>query len=317
MFYYYPKKFYRKYVQIKGNASQLGIFMACVLGIKPFMDDWIPKDKLIEFKKMCKDYGLKTREDVIFINIPKDKLPDNILGKQFLTTTHGYGLPLKTNAQGEVHLFISKDEKTLNKGMWYPVIVRDRVIFHLRADGLKYGYTLGYPECCIKFFRKFNDYLRYSHLYEAYINTESKFSFLCNPFLKDTSFSYIYHMPCSYDCKETIKLAGRLRKEIQKREPDYVKLADQYLKMPFLVFYERKIYCFDGILKENTIRYNKVYFVPPDSSNNLYLNDFKQADSLRLEGRRILLFKKDKLIKIINVELKNFAPEYPFLIQFS
>lgn len=313
---YIPKIFCREYVEVKGSSSQLGIFMATALGIKPLMDDWIPVNKLEEFRKICKKYDLKIREDVIFVNVSKEKIPNNVLGKEYLTTTNAYGYPLNSREDAQVHLFISKDKRLLKKGMWYPVIIKNRVIRQPRIDSLRYGYVLGYPECCIKFFRKYNNWLKYSYLYEAYRNTTGKPSFLCNPFLKDTSFSYIYHMPCSYSCGETIKLAGKLRKEIRKRDSEYVELTDKYLKMPFLVFYERKFYCFDGRLKDNEIKYKEVYFPSPDKNKDTYAKYLKEADTLRLEGRRIILLKRNRIIKTIDVELSNFAPEYPFLIKF-
>jgi len=313
---YIPKNFCREYVEVKGSSIQLAMFMAVVLGIKPLMDDWIPVEKLEEFKKVCRRYKLKIRENVIFRNISKEDIPDNVLGKEFLTTTSAYGYPLGSKVEGQVHLFISKEKRLLKRGMWYPVIVKNRVIFQPRIDSLKYGYVLGYPECCIRLFKKYNNWLKYSYLYEAYINTRGTPSFLCNPFLKDTSFSYIYHMPCSYSCKETIKLAGQLREAIKKLEPDYVRLTDTYLKMPFLVFYERKFYCFDGVLKGNEIRYKNVYFSSPDKSKDDYGKYFKKADLLKLEGRRIVLLRKNTIIRSIDIELNDFAPEFPFLIKF-
>lgn len=313
---YIPKSFCREYVEIKGNSTQLGMFMATVLGIKPLMDDWIPTDKLEEFKKICKRYRLKIREDVIFQSVSKENIPFSVLGREYLTTTTAYGYPLNSNKDGQVHLFISKEKIFLRKGMWYPLIIKNRVIFQPRIDSLKYGYVLGYPECCIRFFRKYNDWLKYSYLYEAFKNTEKRPSFLCNPFLKGTSFSYIYHMPCSYSCLETIKLAGKLRKEIKKREPQYVELTDKYLKMPFLVFYERKFYCFEGVLNDNEIKYKKVYFSSPDKSKDTYSKYFRDANSLRLQGRRLIILKNNRVLKEIDIKLNNFAPEYPFLIKF-
>lgn len=313
---YTPKSFCREFVDIKGNSLQLAMFMAVVLGIKPLMDDWVPVDKIEEFKKVCRQYGLKVREDIIFNNAAEENIPDKVLGKQYLSTTRAYGFSLNSRKDEQVHLFISKDKNNLRKGMWYPVIIKNRVIFQPRIDGLRYGYVLGYPECCIKFFRRYNNWLKYNHLYEIYINTKNKFSFLCNPFLKDNTFSYIYHMPCSYSCVATIKLAGRLRREIKKRDPKFIELADQFLKMPFLVFYERKYYCFNGVLNNNEIKYKDFYFPYSGRNKDIYGEHFKLADSLRLKGRRIVLLKKNKILKRIDIKCNSFVPEYPFLIQF-
>ncbi|MCM8797656.1 MAG: hypothetical protein NC923_07285 [Candidatus Omnitrophica bacterium] len=314
---YFPRSFCREYVEVKGDSSQFSMFMATVLGIKPLMDDWIPVAKVDEFKKVCRKYRLKVREDIIFLGIPKDKVSSSVLGKEYITTTSAFGVPLDSGIDGKVHLFISKDRSLLKKGMWYPVIIKGRMIIQPRIDSLKYGYALGYPECCIKFYRKYNNWLKFSHLYEIYRNTQNKPSFLCNPFLKDTSFSYIYHMPCGYDCFQTIKLAGRLRYEIEKRESGYVRLTDKYLKMPFLVFYERKFYAFEGVMRGRFIKYNKVYFPSPDKAQDIYGKVLAEGDSLELQGMMLNIYRKNKKIKSISIPFNNnFAPEYPFLIQF-
>ncbi|PIQ88757.1 MAG: hypothetical protein COV72_06755 [Candidatus Omnitrophica bacterium CG11_big_fil_rev_8_21_14_0_20_42_13] len=314
---YIPRNFCRDYALIKQGHGQLTMFMSLVLGIKPLMDDWMPVKKVKEFRKICKKYNLYVREDVIFENVNKESVPDNVLGREFLSTTSAYGHPLGSREDGQVHVFISKDKRLFEKCMWYPVIIGNRVIFQPRIDSLKYGYILGYPECCIKFFRKYNDWLKFSHLYQAYLNTKANPSFLCNPFLKDTVFSYIYHMPCSYSCRQTIKLANKLRNEIKKREPEYVKITDSRLKMPFLVFYERKFYCFDGELRGNLVRFKRAYFPAPHRHEDRYSADFKKIDRLELKGRSIVLFKRNKILKNLDVPLNTFAPEYPFLIQFS
>lgn len=314
---YVPKSFCKEFVDIKNNSFQLGMYMAAALGFKPLMDDWIPRSKLKDFRSACKMYGLKVREDVIFLNMPKAELPETVIGKANLTTTSAFGVALESGRDGSVHLFISKDEKMLTKSMWYPVIIKDRVIFSPRADVFAFGQVLGYPECCIRFFKTFNNWSKYSYLYEAYINTGSAPSFLCNPFLKDTSFTYIYHMPCSYSCKKTIETTSGLRKAIKKNEPGFVELIDRFLKMPFLVFYERKFYCFEGTLKGNEIRYTQVYFPSPDRSLNVFGEHLRRADSLRLEGGKVILKKKNKKVGVLEPTRNKFAPEYPFLIHFQ
>jgi len=88
--------------------------------------------------------------------------------------------------------------------------------------------------------------------------------------------------------------------------------------MPFLVFYERKIYCFAGeLLGNNLLRYKKVYFPGPDKTKDIYGEELSRADSLKLEGRVVTLFCKNRVFKTIFTPLSNFAPEFPFLVQFS
>lgn len=315
-----PQKFCRDFMEAKGNPGQIVMYMSLLLGYKPLLDDWVLKSRLQEFRKVCNKHGIYLREDIIFANIDKQNIKNKILGKETITTTSAYGFPLEADLEGKIHVFLSKNKQLLNYGMWYPVIVKNRVMHQPRADGLRYGYILGYPECCIKFFRKYNDWQRYSYLYQIYKNSNrhKRYHFYCNPFLKDIVYSYIYHMSCSFWCKQTIKLVDCLRREIRKREPDFVTVIDRYLKLPFLVFYEHKFYAFEGkITDKDEISYSKVYFTSPNEANNIYQEVLSHGNRLKLMGRDIIIYKDKKIIDTISVPFTNYAPEYPYIIQFS
>jgi hypothetical protein len=317
-----PKKFCREFVEIKFTSSQLTMIMAVVKGIKPCMDDWVRVDRFDAYRKACKRYGLFMKPDTIFRVVKKDDLPESIIGKQRLTTTTAFGLPLnRPEKDGSFHVFISKTKKGLDnafKNGWYPLIINNRVIAKPLADAFKFGYDLGYPGCCVAFFQKYNNWNKYSNLYEIYKNTpESKYSYLCNPFTKDMTYSYIYHMPCSYHCQDTIKLTKRLRAAIKEEEPEFVKRIDEHLKLPALVFYERKAYVFEGKLKNKKLFYKEVYFIGQLMENNLYEADLKRGDCLFMEGKDLVILKKGRLIKRVKWQKKDFAPETPFIIQFN
>jgi hypothetical protein len=315
-----PKDFCRDFMQAKGNAGQIVMYMSLLLGYKPLLDDWIPKSRLREFKKVCHKHKIYVREDALFASIDKENIKNEILGKDLITTTSAYGFPLETDLEANVHVFLSKSKRLLSYGMWYPVIIKDRVMFQPRADLLSYGHILGYPECCIKFFRKYNDWQKYNYLYQIYKNSkrDKGYHFYCNPLLKEIVYSYIYHMPCSFCCKETIKLVNRLHRDIKKREPEFAAVIDRYLKLPFLVFYESKIYAFEGrITGKDEIRYSKVYFTSLNESNNLYEKLLSQGNRLKLLGRDIVIYKNTSIIDTIRVSFTSFACEYPYIIQFS
>ena len=314
---FYPRNFCREFIEIKGSSVQLIMFMATVLGRKPLMDDWVKERQLKAFTRMCKKYGLYLKVDCSFKIANKGMVRDKVVGGKTLTSTVYYGLPKRVSPEARAHVFISKDKKLLKKGMWYSLIVKDRVIWPPRADLLNYGFTLGYPDCCIKFFRKYNNWCFYSHLYQIYKKSR-KYSYLCNPLLKDDYYSYIYHMPCNFDCKETIKRAGRLRQEIIKREPEFIKIMDEKLKLPFLVFYEKKIYAFQGHLINNEeLYYSKVYFVNAEEERNTYMEKLIKGNRLKLKGQNVDIYKDKEKVDVIDASVGGFAPETPFLIKFN
>ena len=312
---YFPEKFCREFVEIKGNSIQVAGYMALVLGLKPFLDDLIPTDKILELKKACRKYGLFMREDVVFSPAKIENL-GNVIDAQYVTSTIAYGLPLGVNVNAYVHVFITKDKRNLSQGMWYPLVIKNRRILQPRIDSLKYGKTLGYPACCVNFFRKFNNWSLYSYLYEVFCNTAKKPHYFCNPFTKDNTYSYIYHMPCAYNCQETIKWVGRLRREINRKEPSFVSLTDKILKMPFLVFYERKFYIFQGRREKNRIFYKNAYFCDADKRKDIYSDLFSRGNNLILKTRTLEIYRNSELIQKIEIPFTTYAPETPFIMQF-
>lgn len=314
-----PRKFCREYVICKGSNSQLIPFMAVVLGEKPAMDDWIKTDKLKEFKKLCKKYNLYFKIDSIFVEPGNSKWEKIAIGKEILTTTKAGGFPPEAKINGVFHIFISKTKKNLEKAFkngWYPLVIKNRVIYKPFVDSIKFGYDLGYPDCCVKFFLKYNDWRYFSHLYETFKNTKGKPSFLANPLTRLTSLSYISHLPCAFNCKKTIEKSKKLRSLIRAREPEFIKKVDQILKKPFLVLYEDMIYGFDGKVVKNRLYYQKVYFLGNDLNLNLYQSKLESGDNLFVKEKSIFIFKGKKLQDEIKFPETNRKPIIPFLIQF-
>lgn len=318
-----PKKFCREFVELRRHSGQLNMIMATIKGIKPAMDDWVDIKIYPQYLKICKKYGLVVAPDTIFDVIQKKDIPSTVIGRERLCTTTAFGLPFNhPNAtKGSIHVFIAKKKENLEKVFkngWYPLIIKNRVINRPLIDAFKFGFDLGYPDCCIDFFRKYNNWCRFSFLHEIFKNTPiNNYHYLCNTFTKDITYSYAYHMPCSYNCPATIKLAGEVKKAIKEEEPLFAAETDRHLKLPLLVFYERKYYAFEGEIKNEKLFYKNVYFIGQMPENNLYETDIKRGDCLFLEDKDVLILKKRRLIKRIKWQKKDFASEIPFIIQFT
>src|SRR3989338_473711 len=296
---YIPKRFCREFVNIKGFSGQLTMIMATVKVIKPSMDDWVSVDRYDGYRKICKRYGLFIRPDTVFNVVEDQKIPLSVIGRERLTTTKAYGLPFnKLRRNGSVHVSISKSKRNLErcfKNGWYTLIIKSRVIDRPLIDAFKFGYDLGYPECCVNFFQRYNNWYKYSYLYEALKNTpENKYHYLCNPLTKDVTYSYIYHMPCSYNCQTTIESAERIRTAIYEEEPQFVRKIDRHLKLPLLIFYERKSYAFKGEIKNNRLYYKDVCFIGQMPENNLYETDLEKGDCVFIENKDVIILKNGK-----------------------
>jgi hypothetical protein len=239
-----------------------------------------------------------------------------------LTTTKALGFSLREARKDDLlHVFIAKSKDDLEhcfQNGWYPLVINDRVIAKPFVDVIRFGYNLGYPPCCVDFFRRYNDWYRYNYLYEVLKNTDSSGShYLCNSLAKNTAYSYIYHMPCSYACVDTIALAKKIREGIAEEEPEFVRKIDLHLQLPFLVFFEKKIYAFEGRIIDGAVRYRQVFFLGLMPEYDAYGEALKQGDCVRISGNTVQIFKKGRLIRKCAEARKQFAPEMPFMIQFK
>ena len=312
---YLPQHFCREYVEIKSGSSQVVNFMAVVLGVKPLMDDWIHTSRWEEYRDLCTRHGLHCRADSVFLYVPRDGIPDHVVGRDTITTTSSYAVPLEAGAEGHLHVFVSRDPDLLRHGMWYSVIVRDRVIWPPRMDVLRYGHLLGYPDCCIRFFQAYNNWQRYSFLHEIHKRSPVLHPW-CNPLTKDLTYSYIYHMPCSFACPRTIELVQRLRALIQEREPDLVEAIDRHLTVPALVFRERKIYFFEGEATDQRICYRGFMYEGGDPGGDVCFEHLRAGDRVEVVDGRVRILKGGALIHEIPPRPTGFAPEIPFIVAF-
>lgn len=105
-------------------------------------------------------------------------------------------------------------------------------------------------------------------------------------------FYLIPHVPCSYDCKESIKFARQILKILKVEMPEFAKEAVLALKRPFLFFDDFNWVAFDGYVKGDKIIYDRV---APYKS--LYpQSKFKRGDELKVSNKEIFVSKEGELI---------------------
>jgi len=316
-----PKKFCREFVEARGHSCNVTALMAVVSGYKPCTDVWVRPSDLKSFLKAVRAYGLVVKQNIVFKMSSRHDLADDIVGKNRLTTTIAYGSRPGPQALGNHHLFVARSPEALNRAFalgWYPVIIGKRVIHSPLADAFRFGEALGYPDCCCEFFRSKNNWNRYNFLYEIFKNTpQGSAHYLCNPLGRNETFTYISHMPCAFNCQATVKQAVSFRRFLMKEEPAFIEKIDWHLRLPYLVFYERKIYAFDGKVIPGGIAYKAVYFVGLNNDFNPYLKRLSKANELRIEGKNVILLKDGRKTDCIEYDPLKAALEIPFTVQFG
>jgi hypothetical protein len=315
LFDWYEPVYLKDICAARGGNSQLFLYYAILAGLKPALDEWIPTVQLDFYLQACEKYNLLTEVESIFFNESSDAVRGAI-GSEFLTTTVSCGAPPDSGYTGRVHIFVSKSEKELDRIKrtgWYPLAINNRIVTKPFIDYMWFGDHLGYPKCCIDYFARFNNHARYVNtLLLPFQNTKTKPNYLCNSLVKD-SYSYLYHIPCSFDCCATAELSAELRRFIQGYDPGYAAYIDRHMKLNFVVFGERNIYAFDGVPDGNTLHYNHCAFVDTYLYSGELINVFGQGDTLVFEEGKISVLKDDRLIQsIFRTETKEW-----FFISFT
>ena len=293
---YRPESFCAEYVETRGSSGLLMLFMATALGIKRAYDDWLPAGREEKLKRVCRKYKLHCVFDWVFV--PARDVSNVISGAGRLPTTQAFGMPFRTGARypegASVHVFISRskqDAELCFRNGWYPLILKNRAIHKPFIDHMRFGYFLGYPDCCIDYFRRYNNHFKYNYLFEALKNTRTAPRLSCNPLLKNFTYSYIYHMPCAYDCARTMAYVRRLRKEISLREPELVRRIDRMLALPLLVMGEQDAYVFEGRVRGQEVEYTDCALVGSGPRLHEALGGaLARGNRVRVEGRSVRVF---------------------------
>jgi len=289
-----PDAFCREFVELRGHSNSIFNYMAVVLELKPLLDDWIPRAVLDSFVETGrKKYGLHVMHDVALAR----EWGDDRTGAPL---KGGAGPAKRKTQRGRqpvavrrdyAHVFVSRSPDNLEKGYrsgWYPGF-QGSEIERPFADNLRFGGALGYPACCLDFFAA--SHAERNFLFSILSATGGEPDFRCNCLAKDTPYSYIHHMPCSFNCRESILYADNLRAEILKREPDYVRRTDRHLRLPYLVFEDQFIYAFDGRMEgTDAVSYSRSRFVGHPRCD-AYSELFAGGDRLEVSGKKFRVFR--------------------------
>ena len=208
------------------------------------------------------------------------------------------------------------------------------------------GSLLGYPKCCIKkhlyfFYRGRNLQLNSSLVTHQSYRNAKKCNFLTNNLFNFSSrvgckkeqlepydqyrrlntkeffiplwnLQFISHIPCSYDCKESIKIGEEIDSLLKEYAPDMEKIIRYTLSKPILFFDLFKLVVFDGYLKNDVLYYNKI--IPPYFLlENLLMEKIKNGNKIIVSKSKVEIFKNN--LSLLVYQKKNEADG--FILDFS
>lgn len=176
-----------------------------------------------------------------------------------LLTMESYG-PCKNSCL----CLISKSEKKLKE--YYKL---EKLV-----DAFSMGKYLGYPSCCVEEFKKNLRRKKGNHPTLTFSNTKGKLDFRLNYLynFESREFNYqefnrisksyhlssiylIPHIPCSFNCKESIKYAQKLLNILRLNFFGHYKKLIFYLKKPILYFNNFVFFPLIGKMGNNSLTY--------------------------------------------------------------
>jgi len=112
-----------------------------------------------------------------------------------------------------------------------------------KGDNDKQGELLGFPGCCRKFFAKVWREGYIDPIWQVGLNSKYKevaknkiriydIDWRSNPMLRYIGIRISFHIPCSFKCKDTIRMANERLSIIDEKRKDLIKVMEGLLRMP-------------------------------------------------------------------------------------
>jgi len=191
------------------------------------------------------------------------------------------------------------------------------------ANRKELGRMLGYPKCCVDEYvnRLLNKNLDY--MVDCLLKTEGLNSFYCNflfnfdsklnsegeQILKNNReiferykiYFLIKHIPCNFNCKNSIKLGEITFKLLKDELPELTRKIEFVLKKPILYFDYFNWIIFDGIVDGNELLYKQILPIkslfPADK-----LKIIKKCNMIRCLDNKIFVLKNERVVLNMNKE---------------
>jgi hypothetical protein len=298
--------------QAKSTCAGLPQIVSVVAGVRPATDDWVPFSAIESYERAAAELGLTVLKDTVFA--PMDS--DLALGISRLTTTRARGGTLKQARDGDtLHVFVGIDKSAAERAQaagWYPLVIGDAVAPAAWSDAEEFGAALGYPDCCVDSFLKNNFWDELGHLQRLGYPAAAD---LARNFLpRHIGLSWAFHIPCSWDCPQSLEQAYATREAMYSLDPDYVRLIDAAAHVPVLIFSERTLYM---IFRDENGFFDPL-FVGGSASNDRYSAALKHGRELLIDGDVLAVYEEDAHPKkVLTTRPVGMEAEVPVIYSFE
>lgn len=304
-----------EWLDLEPQGTQLPVICAVLCGAKRAADIWISRGRVSRFRSLAVKWGLFWHFDPDFDRFDEGEISAS--RGQFATTRAA--IARENNGRTEAHVFIAKSPELLDVTIaagWYPLVIDKQVVEKSVADHVRFGRALGYPECCIAFFRNRNNWLYDNTPYAAYCNTNGRVDRLSNGLPRHTAFALIAHMPCSFGCRESMKQAQAVLNFITAQVPSYAKEILHRSALPMLSLSELRLFSFNGSkVSPNRIEYRHVEPLNPTTQHDVLLQLLRRGNVCTVDGSLLTIERGGVFKSSYLARGDRYGPECPFVIQ--
>ena len=200
-------------VSIFGTKTKALEILYLIQGVKPVVRQGFYEseiEKVETFCKLNKLYIEKSSFKVVILDAEEGKYSNK-----------GIKVKIDDPRRGMLFVYISKEEK----------LASDANVYEFKGDHKNIGLLLGYPDCCVDFFAKYEPVQsQLTNDYVDFILKNSKgrrFQFYTNICKRDFDITLLNHFPCSFGCKKSIDLAKMNLSALQRYD---IELAKEFIK---------------------------------------------------------------------------------------
>lgn len=312
----------RDLVLARGSEQQLCGYVAVLSGVRRALDDWIPPDRFDAYRGLARRLGLIVEIDCMF-QFFKDS--DGPLGSNFMPTTQArairYDGTIETLPGSSIHVVAATSADRAQEALascWYSVAVGERIVRKPLVDHLRFGRALGYPECCIQFFTVNSNFARLNTPAEI-ARASKELHWEANCLTKHTPWMTSFHMPCSFDCRETRETTTAVVTEVRHLDPQYANQIEKFAKQRFLLVNEVVCYALVQSKEEpdGRVTYTDAVDVGYGQRNDRYGRELAQGDELSIDHGTIRIWRRGRLLHSLETCCSEGIMDVPAVLAFE
>lgn len=309
-----------KLVNVRGSEQQLAQYLAVRAGIRRVLDDWIPVAQFSEYERTMRHLGMVVAPECLF-----QPLDVHVAGAEIVPTTRAVGQPFRrgqhTPPGSTVHVMVSSRADWVADAHavgWYSVVVGDRCVRKPLIDHARLGRAFGYPDCCVEFFLRHNDWPRMSTVADAAAHTE-RFCWETNCFPRHTPWMALFHMPCRFDCSPTREYVRAVLAEVRAEDSNYAIQIERTMRLPYLFVNEVMCYALHGgsSLGPSHARYDAAIPISGRPSDDLWGLGLARGDELEISDGSVFVLKQGRTVHTLEGRCDRGRIDVPVLLPFD